>query len=237
MSPSPAKDSRTTKKYSEHDSPGSHASASKRRKATKSPPKQYNSKMKLSETSLFAELVKDRQMRELAMKCLTQINTKTVDENEIVEIHDDSDSEQNNSKEEDSNSKLLDSSLNDDVDSCVIIDILENKCQTSELDNEVPNIKLVTSSISDMAPKIVEQNPTKEFQNENLPVSNEEIVENGVEHPVESITLEKTVPEVETKDLTKMPLPPVYPEYNVSPDSDLKCSRRSIKDLPLPPGK
>jgi len=230
-SPSPAKDTRISKKHSDCDSPEGHISVSKKKRPTKSPAKQYNSKVKLSETSLFAELVRDRQMRELAMKCLTQINTKTVDENEVVEIHDDSDNEQNNTKIDDSNTN----SVIDDVDSCIIVDITEN---ISKPEVEISNMKSVTSSMPDMTSKHSEEYPV-------ISIPEVEIIENGIEHSLEPISTlspsDNTVPEIiENKDLTKMalPLPPEYPEHNeLSPDSEIKCSKKSIKDLPLPPGK
>lgn len=235
-SSSPAKDSKATKKLSDSDSPG-YSSVSKRKKSTKSPVKQYNPKVKLSETSLFAELVKDRQRRELAMKCLTQINTKPIDENEVVEIHDDSDTEQNNSKIVEPNTKPSKNS-GDVVDSCVIVDITEKNGQISKPEVEIPCIKLVSSSILDIKPKISEENQSPI-------VTNEEIIENGIEHSLENrqplTPSDKVKPEIiENKDFTKMPLPlpPSYPVHEeMSPDSEFKSSKKSIKDLPLPPGE
>lgn len=227
-SSSPAKDSRTTKKHSDSDSPG-HSSVSKKKKSVNSPMKQFNTKVKLSETSLFAELVRDRQMRELAMKCLTQ-NTKTVNDNEIVEINDDSENEQNSTTIiGDSNIKLQTNNVSDHVDSCVMNYIPENESQISKPE-EVSNVTSVTSSISD------HQSPC---------AYKEEIKENGIVHTSDLISSltpsEKNKAEaVENKEIIKMalPLPPDYPEHDqLSPDSDLKSSRKSIKDLPLPPGK
>lgn len=232
-SSSPVKDLRSTRKHSDSDSPpGCHSSISKKKKPTKSPAKQYNSKVKLSETSLFAELVRDRQMRELAMKCLT--GTKNMDENEVVEIHDDSDNEQNDIKIDDTNIKLHKNSVNHDDNPCEIINISQNQSETSKLEVDAPN-ENVSSIILDSTPKT----PT---ENLSPPVSK---VENGVEHSLEPMSLltspNNTKPEViETKDLIKMslPLPPIYPDDNtLSPDSEMKGSKRSIKDLPLPPGK
>lgn len=224
-SSSPLKDLRTTKKYPNSVTPG-NSSISKKKKSAKSPMKQLNTKAKLSETSLFAELVKDRQMRELAMKCLTQ-NTKT--DNEIVEIHDDSDNEQNCTVIDDLNTNLQKNDVNDHVDSCVVIDIPENESQICEPE-EVPIVKPLTPSVSD------HQSPSD---------YKEEIRENGI---VPSLDLnssltpsEKNKPEiVESKENIKitLPLPPEYPEHEqLSPDSEFKGSRKSIKDLPLPPGK
>lgn len=235
-SSSPSKDSKNTKKLSDSDSPGCYSSASKRKKSTKSPVKQYNPKVKLSETSLFAELVKDRQRRELAMKCLTQISTKPIDENEVVEIHDDSDTEQNNSKVVESNIKP--SKNSGEVESCVTADVSEKNGQISKPEIEASNIKSISSSILDTKSKILEESQSPI-------VSKEEIIENGIEHSVEQKLLltppEKIKPEViENRDFTKMPLPlpPTYPLHDeMSPDSEIKCSKKSIKDLPLPPGK
>lgn len=227
------KDSKTTKKNSDSDSPGC-SSVTKKKKPTKSPAKQYNSKVKVSETSLFAELVKDRQMRELAMKCLTQISTKTVDKNEVVEIHDDnSDYEQNNSKINDSNTKLQKNDVKDDVDSCVI-EMSENK--TSKPEIETSNVKFVTSSKTDITPKI----PMISQKRHSPSIT--KVVANGIEHSLEP-TLSLTPPEkksavIENKDLVKLPPPPVFSILNdISPDSEFKSSKKSIKDLPLPPGK
>lgn len=233
-SSSPIKDSRFSKKYSDSDSPDRY---SKRKKSAKSPMKQFNSKVKLSETSLFAELVKDRQMRELAMKRLTQINTKNSDENEIVEIHDDSDTEQNSSKIENLNAKAPKNDVRDDVDSCIIIDHLENSIQSSKRVGEISKVK----SITDMAPKI----SNEKIQSPSVSKVDESI-ENGIEHSLESISslTPKLTPtedrfEInESIDLTKLPMPPVLSEdYLTSPDSEIKCTKKSIKDLPLPPGK
>lgn len=245
-SSSPVKDSKTTKKHSDSDSPGCYSSVSKKKKSTKSPAKQYNSKVKLSETSLFAELVKDRQMRELAMKCLTQISTKTVDENDVVEIQDDSENEQNSSKTNDINTKLNKTNANDDVDSCVIVEMSENISQTTKPDVETSDVKSVTSPISEMTTNI----PVIPLISQSPSIAKvEEIIENGVEHSVElkepKVTLtpkitppEKKVEVIENKDLSKMPLPPVFSILNeTSPDSDFKSSKKSFKDLPLPPGK
>lgn len=244
LSPVPAKDSRTTKKHSDSDSPGCYSSVSKRKKPTRSPAKQYNPKVRLSETSLFAELVRDRQMRELAMKCLTQVNTKSVVENEIVEIHDDSENEQNNHKLSNSDTKLHTINLGDDVDSCVIVEISENKIQTSKSELGILNVKSGTSL--DSVPKM-------SVENQSPSISRVDIVENGIEHsleqlePIPTLSPKQTSPDnemksevIENKDLTKMslPLPPIYPEHDqISSDSEIKSSKKSIKDLPLPPGK
>lgn len=246
LSPVSVKDSRTTKKHSDSDSPGCYSSVSKRKKLTKSPAKQYNPKVRLSETSLFAELVRDRQMRELAMKCLTQANTKAVDENEIVEIHDDSENEQINHKLINSDSKLHSNNVGDDVNSCVIVEISENKIQTSKSEVGVSNVKSGTSSLANTVPKISVENLSPS-------ISRVDIIENGIEHSLEQLEPnpkllpKQTSPDnemksevIESKDLTKMslPLPPLYPEHDqISPDSEIKSSKRSIKDLPLPPGK
>jgi len=245
-SSSPVKDSKTTKKHSDSDSPGCYSSVSKKKKSTKSPAKQYNSKVKLSETSLFAELVKDRQMRELAMKCLTQVSSKTVDENDVVEIHDDSENEQNSSKTNDINTKLNKINANDDVDSCVIVEMSENISQITKPDVETSDVKSVTSPISEMTTNI----PVISLKSQSPSITKvEEIIENGIEHSVEpkepKVTLtpkinppEKKVEVIENKDLSKMPLPPVFSILNeTSPDSELKSSKKSFKDLPLPPGK
>jgi len=246
-SSSPVKDSKTTKKHSDSDSPGCYSSVSKKKKSTKSPAKQYNSKVKLSETSLFAELVKDRQMRELAMKCLTQISSKTVNENDVVEIHDDSDNEQN--KTNDINTKLNKINAKDDVDSCVVVEMSENNSQTSKPDfetsNRASNVKLVASPITEMTTNI----PVISLKSQSPSITKVEIIENGIEYSVEPkeskvlLTPKITPPEkkaelVENKDLSKMPLPPVFSILNeTSPDSELKSSKKSFKDLPLPPGK
>lgn len=244
-SSSPVKDSKTTKKHSDSDSPGCYSSVSKKKKSTKSPAKQYNSKAKLSETSLFAELVKDRQRRELAMKCLTQISSKTVDENEVVEIHDDSDNEQCSSKKNYSNTKSHKINVNDDVDSCRIVGISENISQSSKPDAETSIDKSVTSPITEMIPKI----PVIPLKSQSPSVTKVEIIENGIEHSVEpkepkvSLIPKITPPEkiaevIENKDLSKMPLPPVFSVLNeTSPDSEIKSSKKGIKDLPLPPGR
>jgi cyclin-dependent kinase 12/13 len=246
-SSSPVKDARANKKHSDSDSPEGYSSVSKKKKETKSPAKQFNPKVKLSETSLFAELVKDRQMRELAMKCLTQVNTKTINENEVVEIHDDSDNEQNNtnikdSNIKDSNLKLL-NNICDDIDSCRTVETYNKRTQNSVSEFETSNIKSVTSSILDLAPTI-------SVENQSPSVSKEEFLINGVDNflePIPTLTSiitspDKKMPEViENKDsISKMPLPmpPVYPIHDeLSPDSEYKSSRKSIKDLPLPPGK
>ncbi|XP_025416752.1 cyclin-dependent kinase 12-like isoform X2 [Sipha flava] len=245
-SSSPVKDARANKKHSDSDSPEGYSSVSKKKKETKSPAKQFNPKVKLSETSLFAELVKDRQMRELAMKCLTQVNTKTINENEVVEIHDDSDNEQNNtnikdSNIKDSNLKLL-NNICDDIDSCRTVETYNKRTQNSVSEFETSNIKSVTSSILDLAPTI-------SVENQSPSVSKEEFLINGVDNflePIPTLTSiitspDKKMPEViENKDsISKMPLPmpPVYPIHDeLSPDSEYKSSRKSIKDLPLPPG-
>jgi len=146
----------------------------KKKKSTKSSPNHYNSKVKLSDTSLFAELVRDRQMRELAMKCLTQIN------NEVVEIHDDSDNEK----------------IGNDL-------ISENKIEPLNSENNE----------TDALPKILE---------------------NKIEHSVISLTPPET-----KKNLSKivLPLPPKYRDDNrIFSDLEIKSSKKSIKDLPLPPG-
>lgn len=233
-SSSPIKDLRSTRKHSDSDSPsGCHSSVSKKKKPTKSPVKQYSSKIKLSETSLFAELVRDRQKRELAMKCLT--GTKNIDENEVVEIHDDSDNEQNDIKIDDVNIKLHKNNVNLDDNPCMIIDISQNQSETFKPEVDTPNVNSFSTSTSDIAPKVL-------IENHSPSVSK---VENGVEHSLEPMPLLtspiNTKPEViETKDLIKMPLPlpPIYPDDNtMSPDSEIKSSKKSIKDLPLPPGK
>ncbi|XP_015364460.1 PREDICTED: cyclin-dependent kinase 12-like [Diuraphis noxia] len=244
-SSSPLKDSKTTKKHSDSDSPGCYSSVSKRKKTTKSPAKQYNSKVKLSETSLFAELVRDRQMRELAMKCLTQISSKTVDENEVVEIHDDSDNEQCSAKTNDSNTKLHKINANDDVDSCRIVETSDNISQSSKPDVETSIIKSVTSPITEMNSKV----PVIPLKGQSPSITKVEIIENGIENSVEpkepKVSLipkiitppEKTAEVIENRDLSKMPLPPVFSVFNeMSPDSEVKSSKKSIKDLPLPPG-
>lgn len=244
-SSSPLKVSKTTKKHSDSDSPGCYSSVSKKKKSTKSPAKQYNSKVKLSETSLFAELVRDRQMRELAMRCLTQISSKTVNENDVVEIQDDSDNEQNGSKTNDINTKLNKINANDDVDSCVIVEMSENISQTSKPDVETSNVKLVTSPITEMTSNIQEIS----LKSQSPSITKVEVLENGIEYSVEpkeskvSLTPKITPPEkkaelIENKDLSKMPLPPVFSILDeMSPDSELKTSKKSFKDLPLPPGK
>lgn len=219
------KDTRTSRKHSDSDSPEKHTSVSKRKKITKSPGKQHNSKVKLSESSLFAELVRDRQMRELAMKRLTQVNPKVVDQNEVVEIHDDSDNEQTKTKVGDVDSKVGDVSL--------CIDSSEKTNQTSVSEVETSNIKPYLSSNSDIAPKISEENLSPS-------ISKEEFIENGIENFLEPFNQDKTPSDIEDKHLTKMelPSPHMYSDHNdVSPDSEIKCFKKSIKDLPLPPGK
>lgn len=167
------------------------------------------------------------------MKCLA--GTKNIDENEVVEIHDDSDNEQNDIKIDDINIKLPKNNINLDDNSCMIIDISQNQSETSNIEIDTPNVKSFSSSISDMAPKVLIENHSPSISK----------VENGVEHSLEPVPLltspNNTKPEViETKDLIKMalPLPPIYPDDNtMSPDSEIKSSKKSIKDLPLPPGK
>jgi len=201
-SSSPVKDSRSNTK-NVGDSPGYHSSVSKRKKP-KSSPNNYNSKVKLSETSLFAELVKDRQMRELAMKCLTQINTKFDDDNEVVEIIDDSDNGSNTKTQ----------TIND-----VKINVSEDKCELLKPKNDTPNFT------SELIPTILE--------NQNPSVSKIDVIENGIEHSLESIS----VTPLETTKIV-LPLPPIFTDNNqISPDSEIKCLKKSIKDLPLPPGK
>lgn len=170
---SPVKDSRINIKNSD-----TSESTSKKRKSTKtSPPDHYNSKVKLSDTSLFSELVKDRQMRNLAMKCLTNIN------NEVVEIHDDSDNE----KTVENDSK---------------INISENKIERSKFENDTE------------VPKILD---------------------NKIEHSIITVTPSDTKRDVSK---TVLPLPPKYPDNNqISSNSEIKCSKKSIKELPFPPGK
>lgn len=225
------KDTRISRKHSDSDSSEKHISVSKRKKIPKSPGKQHNSKVKLSESSLFAELVRDRQMRELAMKRLTQVNPKVVDQNEVVEIHDDSDNEQTKTKVDDVDSKVKKNSLFGDVSSCV--DSSEKKNQISISEVETSNIKPYLSANSDIASKISEENQSPS-------VSKEEFIENGIEQFLEPFNQDKTPSDIEDKLLTKMelPSPPMYSDHNdVSPDSEIKCFKKSIKDLPLPPGK
>jgi len=174
-------------------------------------------------------------MRELAMKCLTQISTKTVDENEVVEIHDDSDNEQNSSKTVDLSTKLHKINAKNDIDTCVMV---ENNSQTSKPDIEISNIKSVTSPIIEITPK----NQAVPLKSQSPSITKIEIIENGIEHSLESIVSitppEKKIEVIENKDLSKMPLPPVFPTLDeTSPDSEIKSSKKSIKDLPLPPGK
>lgn len=245
-SSSPIKDSRTAKKNSSSVSPESCSSVSKKKKETKSPEKQYIPKVKLSETSLFAELVKDRQKRELAMKCLTQKNTKDIDENEVVEIHDSDDNEQNNSDEKDLNTRLL-NSISDAVDSCTVVENCENNSQNSKPELEASGIKSVTSSISDIARTI-------SVDNQSPSLSKEEFQINGVDNFVEPIPPSSPIisPLISPPDLSMLeeiqmrepitklalPMPPDYPMLNeLSPESNFKSTRKSIKDLPLPPGE
>lgn len=232
------KESRVTKKHSDSDSPGS---LSKRKRSTKSPVKQFNPKLKLSETSLFAELVKDRQMRELAMKRLTQTSTKTTDVIEIVEIHDDSENEQENTKIDVLDTKLNKNNLSDDVDSCMIVDMSENNIQSSMDSNSVDETLTMIKPLPEVLPKM----SVEKLQSPS--VSKVEFIENGVEHSLEStssltpklISPDKNSPDIiENKTLSKLPLPPVLPLQNqLSPDSEIKSSKKSIKDLPLPPGR
>jgi len=192
-SSSPVKDSRSNMK---NTSSGRHSTVSKRKKSSKKSPNHYN--FKVSDTSLFAELVKDRQMRELAMKRLTQKNIKPIDQNEIVEIND-SDTEQQ---------ELLTTSVS-----------IENK-------SEPKNVSTIISSGPDDMPKILENQIPSKMEN----------IKNGNDHSLEPISL---TPEPPIKDFSKpkLPLPPTYPGDNqISPNSEVKCSRRSIRDLPLPPG-
>lgn len=243
-SSSPVKDPKTAKKHSDSNSPESYSSVSKKKKETKSPAKQFNNKVKLSDTSLFAELVKDRQMRELAMKCLSQVKTKTIVEGEVVEVPDDSDNEHKNKNKniKDSNIKVI-NSICDDVDSCKVVETYEKINQNSKSEFETSNIKSVTSSILDIAPTI-------SVENQSPSVSKEEFLINGEDNFLEPIPIltpiitspEKKIPEViENKEpITKLPLPmpPTYPILDeLSPDSEFKSSRKSIKDLPLPPGE
>ncbi|VVC34564.1 Hypothetical protein CINCED_3A014986 [Cinara cedri] len=235
-SSSPVKDTRFTNKQSV--SSDCEIGIYKKKKPTKSPPRQYKTKPKLSETSLFAELVKDRQMRELAMKRLTQINPK-IDENEVVEIHDDSDYEQNTKLAEPSqlNSKSPKEVLKDDVDSCEVPKITENTIKTSKPQSE--------SSI--IINNSVKSNKLKLKDNLNPSVSKNQMIENGIEPIVEAISLDKSNTTssdktkldevVGTKDLSKMPLPPVFPtQIEIFLETDTKSSKKSIRDLPLPPG-
>lgn len=237
---SPIKDSRFTKKQSVSSDcePGSY----KKKNIIKSPTRQYKTKSKLSETSLFAELVKDRQMRELAMKRLTQINSKKIDDDEVVEIHDDSDNEQNTQLTEPSqiNTKSPKETLKAEVYSCPVSEIAENKSKTCKPHSQttfVINKDLVKLNI-----------PLKLKENLNPSVSKVQIIENGIESKVQLISLEKsnttpsdkTKPDdvFETKSLTKLPLPPVFQtQIEMSPETEIKSSKKGIRDLPLPPGK
>lgn len=156
--------------------------------------------MKLSETSLFAELVKDRQRRELAMKCLnTQKNNTKMDDNEIVEILD-SDNDQNNTKK---TTKMSLNHIQDDVDSSLTVEIVENKNQTSKLE--------VESSLSNIKPII--ESPIV-FKDENIIKTN--LTENKHCNTLSSN---------------------YSPYKETSPDSENKILKKSIKDLPLPPGE
>lgn len=237
-SSSPVKDQKIAKKPDIDSLPEGYSSVSKKKKETRSPAKQYNPKVKLSETSLFAELVRDRQMRELAMKCLTQINTKVVNENEVVEIHDDSDNEQNNTNIKDLSTDLL-NSVGDAIDSCILVDNNEKISPTSKSEFEASNIKSVTPSISDMAPKVSIENPSPS-------ISKEECLINGVDNFLEPIPspsiitppdqiMQEVIENIESIPKGPLPLPPVYDE--LSPDSESKSSRKGIKDLPFPPGE
>lgn len=173
-------------------------------------------------------------MRQLAIKCLKQINHKTIDENEIVEIPDDSDNDQI-IEINDSNTKSQKTSSSDYVDSCVIVDNIENISQPLRLEVETCSSKSIMS-----APEIL-PNISLESQ---VASTKEDIITNGVEHSLESTLspiLDNIKPEIlENKDLTKMhlPYPPSFPEHDdISPESEIKCYKKKIKDLPLPPGK
>lgn len=227
------KDTRSSRKRFDSDSPEKHRSVSKRKKITKSPGVQYNSKVKLSETSLFAELVRDRQMRELAMKRLTQVNPKIADPNEIVEIHDDSENEQTITKVQNTDNKIKKNSLFGDVSSCVAADTSKQINQTSVPVVEGSYKKLFLSSDSHIAPKILGKNQSP-F------ISKVQSIENEIENSLEPLNQDKIPPDLENKHLPKMeqPSPQMYPDHNdVSSESDNKCLKKKIKDLPLPPGK
>lgn len=167
------------------------------------------------------------------MKCLA--GTKNIDENEVVEIQDDSNNEQKDIKIDDISVKLHENIVSLDDNPCTIIDVSQNQSETSNLEIDTPDVKSFSSSISDMAPKVLIENHSPSIS----------IVENGIEHSLEPMSL-STSPNntkqevIETKDLFKMalPLPPIYPDDNtMSPDSEIKSSKKIIKDLPLPPGK
>lgn len=172
-------------------------------------------------------------MRSLAMKCLKTIDPKAIDENEIVEIHDDSDNEQI-IEIIDSNPKSQKTSSSDNVDSCVIVDNYENISQPLK-----PEVETCSTKSIKPAPDIL-QNISIESH---VASTKEEIITNGIEHSLESTSspnIDNIKPEIlENKDLTKMrlPYPPSYPEHDISPESEVKCYKKKIKDLPLPPGK
>ncbi|XP_050530354.1 cyclin-dependent kinase 12-like isoform X2 [Daktulosphaira vitifoliae] len=228
----------TKNRHSDSDSPGSYSSTAKRKRPTKSPTKQLKPKIKMSETSLFAELVKDRKMREIAMKCLTQMGNKNNDDHEVVEIQDDSDPEQNiiiEAKINSSNLKPHTNNGNDDIDSSTKFDGSENIKKHNNSESDMCTMKANNIPISDIIPNISSKNDIGPTLNH---------VENGTEYFSESTLLEspklspnekKTI-QNDNFDVLKMPMPPIVVQNHISPDSELKYSKKSIKDLPLPPG-
>ncbi|XP_050439240.1 cyclin-dependent kinase 12-like [Adelges cooleyi] len=227
----PNKESRN--RNSDSDSLENYSSASKGKRLNKSPSKQFKPKIKMSETSLFAELVKDRKRQELVMKRLTQISNKTGDDVEVVEIHDDSETEQKDSEIYNLNSKSCKSNGNDDIDSSVLGNVSENTVQPSNSEPEITSVK--TNNI-----------PTSKDPNNVIFSPTVENKENGVQQSQESISsnssklspLDKNITvQNDNLDILKVPMPPIADLQNhVSPDSEIKFSRKSIKDLPLPPG-
>lgn len=231
---SPVKDSRKKQSIGSDCESGNY----KKKKSIRSPLRQYKTKSKLSETSLFAELVKDRQMRELAMKRLTQINSKKIDENEVVEIHDSDDEQSVQIIEANQPTK----SPKADVDSCKVSKLAENTPKISKPQSG-------TTSTSNINKGCVNSNTSTQLkENLNSSVSKVQMIENGTETKVENVLLNKpnTIPSditkpnevVETKDLTKLPLPPIIPmQSEILPQTEIKSLKKSIRDLPLPPGK
>lgn len=132
------------------------------------------------------------------MKCLNNKKSDKQIDDEVVEILD-SDNDQNNTQK---TSTILENHVQDNVDSSLAVEMIENKLQTCKLE--------VESNLSNIKPII--ESPIV-FKDEN-------IIETDLTENKNCDTLSN-----------------FSPYYKASPDLENKICKKSIKDLPLPPGE
>ncbi|XP_012256402.2 cyclin-dependent kinase 12 [Athalia rosae] len=114
---------------------------------------------KISETSLFAELVKDRNMRELALKKLQAAKEKAINQDEVQIIEGSDDKEASNTSSEHKLSNEIKELSSENRGHSNIVSIIEDGANVDVVDIPVPNASTMSLGIMEDSNSMASKTP------------------------------------------------------------------------------